>query len=334
MPAVSVIVPVYKVEQYLAECIDSILAQTFTDFELILIDDGSPDNCGEICEEYKKKDNRIIVIHKENGGLSDARNKGIDIAKGEYLTFVDSDDLIHVDYLNTLFSLVKEYDADISMCSMEEFPDGSKCTLDTKNTIEDHPIVISGRDACFHLFIMDGLISVSAWGKLYASHLYKSLRFPYGRINEDQGTTPIAFYNAATVAVTSLKYYKYRNRENSIMHQEFNIKRFDDLYCTQLSIDYLKTKDDFELIDLANHYKQVIHAKLIIESSIAKNNAMVPKNYKMSNLHALFILRKYLNYQKYSWYLASLYPNWVIPSQYIRKIQTVIHDFVHNFNIS
>lgn len=95
MPTISIIVPVYNVEAYLCRCIDSILAQTFTDFELILVDDGSPDNCSSICDEYAKKDSRIVVVHKENGGLSDARNTGLDIAKGEYIGFVDSDDFIH-----------------------------------------------------------------------------------------------------------------------------------------------------------------------------------------------------------------------------------------------
>ena len=114
---VSIIIPVYKVEKYLPNCIESILRQTFKDFELILVDDGSPDNCGEICEEYAQKDSRIKVVHQPNGGLSAARNSGIDIAKGDYLTFIDSDDFVFPHYLEILVKLCQENDADMSVCS-------------------------------------------------------------------------------------------------------------------------------------------------------------------------------------------------------------------------
>ena len=115
---ISVIVPVYKVEEYIYRCVDSILAQSFKDFELILVDDGSPDNCGKICDEYAQKDKRITVIHKENGGLSDARNTGIDWAlkNSNWITFIDSDDWVHTDYLKNLYNAVKENNVDISVC--------------------------------------------------------------------------------------------------------------------------------------------------------------------------------------------------------------------------
>ena len=121
---ISVIVPVYKVEKYIHRCVDSILAQTFTDFELILVDDGSPDNCGMICDEYALKDNRIHVIHKENGGLSDARNAGIDWAfehsNSEWITFIDSDDWIHSRYLEKLYQTVNQFDCQISVCGYQK----------------------------------------------------------------------------------------------------------------------------------------------------------------------------------------------------------------------
>ena len=116
-PKISIIVPVYKVEKYIHKCIDSILNQTFKDFELILVDDGSPDNCGKICDEYAKKDSRVIVIHKENGGLSSARNSGLDIARGDYIGFVDSDDYIENDMYELLYNLCEENNCDISSCS-------------------------------------------------------------------------------------------------------------------------------------------------------------------------------------------------------------------------
>ena len=121
MPTISVIVPVYKVEKNIHRCVDSILGQTYADFELILVDDGSPDNCGAICDEYAAKDSRVVVIHQKNGGLSSARNAGIDIATGAYISFVDSDDYIYPNYLERLYEVLVEFDADISVCKMIEF---------------------------------------------------------------------------------------------------------------------------------------------------------------------------------------------------------------------
>ena len=121
MPLISVIVPVYKVEKYIHKCVDSILTQTFPDFELFLVDDGSPDNCGKICDEYAEKDNRVIVIHKENGGLSDARNVAIDRAKGDYLTFIDSDDYVSENHLETMYNALTETDSDIAIANITSF---------------------------------------------------------------------------------------------------------------------------------------------------------------------------------------------------------------------
>lgn len=115
-PLITVIIPCYKVEQYLPKCINSVLTQTYTNLEIILVDDGSPDNCGNICDNYAQKDSRIKVIHKTNGGLSDARNKGIDIAHGEYITFIDSDDYVSNDYIEVLYNLLKENNAQMSIC--------------------------------------------------------------------------------------------------------------------------------------------------------------------------------------------------------------------------
>ena len=126
---VSVIVPVYKVEKYLSKCLDSIVNQTYKNLEIILVDDGSPDNSGKICDEYAQKDSRIKVIHKENGGLSSARNAGLDIATGEYIAFADSDDSVHLDFVEKLYRAIKEENADIACCSVEDF-------IEDKNKIE------------------------------------------------------------------------------------------------------------------------------------------------------------------------------------------------------
>ena len=145
MPIISVIVPVYKVEPYLARCVDSILAQTYTDFELILVDDCSPDNCGAMCDAYAEQDKRIRVIHKKNGGLSDARNVGIEFAKGDYITFIDSDDLVHPQTFELLMQSLKKSEAEISMCGFQRFTDAIPCS---HISAEDSWRVISGREAC------------------------------------------------------------------------------------------------------------------------------------------------------------------------------------------
>ncbi|RGM21729.1 glycosyltransferase family 2 protein [Eubacterium sp. OM08-24] len=161
---ISVIVPVYKVEEYIYRCVDSILAQSFKDFELILVDDGSPDNCGKICDEYAQKDKRITVIHKENGGLSDARNTGIDWAlknsNSNWITFIDSDDWVHTDYLKNLYNAVKENNVDISVCGYVNTT--GEDDLHTKNS-EINTLLCTPED----FFINNNINAVVAWGKLY-----------------------------------------------------------------------------------------------------------------------------------------------------------------------
>ena len=151
MCEISIIVPVYKVEKYLKKCVDSILAQTFTDFELILVDDGSPDDSGKICEEYAEKDARVRVLHKENGGLSSARNAGIEVAKGKYLGFIDSDDYIAEDMYELLYNTIIKEDADLSICGIYDVYEGKAPIV--KPTIEK---VVSAEEAL--LLILQGNI--------------------------------------------------------------------------------------------------------------------------------------------------------------------------------
>ena len=173
---ISIIVPVYKVEKQLEICIKSILSQTFSNFELILVDDGSPDNCGNICDEYQKKDNRIKVIHKENGGLSDARNVGLDIASGKYIAFVDSDDIIHPRMYEILFECINKSNSDIVQCKFKKF----KSLDEVKDDLDDYNGSFEKYDN--KTAIMDMIdnnnINVNSWNKLYKSELFETLRFP------------------------------------------------------------------------------------------------------------------------------------------------------------
>lgn len=219
---ISIVVPVYKVEGYLEECVDSILHQTYSNFELILVDDGSPDKCGEICDNYARIDKRVIVIHKANGGLSDARNAGINIAKGKYITFVDSDDYISNEYLSVLYQAASESDAEIVQGAESQQPE----TLDQ---IKDfHKVELSSEQALKNMFLFD-IVQVMAWGKLYRSSLFHEIRYPKGKVNEDNFTTYKLIAKANKVVCLPRIIYYYRINPTGIMNKKFNESRFDIL---------------------------------------------------------------------------------------------------------
>lgn len=222
---ISVIVPCYKVEAYLPRCVDSILRQTYKNIEIFLVDDGSPDNCGLICDEYAKQDTRVKVIHKKNGGLSDARNVAIDIAKGEYVTFIDSDDYVSPDYLNVLYDLISKHGSDISVSSFSFFYETGKIK-DHSSGITEY--VCSREEALKTMFYQDKFDN-SAWGKLYKSHLFGSIRYPKGKIYEDFGTTYKLLMLTNKVAYTSQSTYYYLQRSGSIDRSGFSERNLDAL---------------------------------------------------------------------------------------------------------
>lgn len=211
-PLVSIIVPIYKVEPYLRCCLDSIVNQTYTNLEIILVDDGSPDGCPQICDEYAAKDNRIIVIHKKNGGLSDARNAGLDICKGEYISFVDSDDWTDENYIANLLDIITKNKADIAIAENIR-TDG--CSEPSKGNISIN--VYTPQNALKYLFSQNNIAFTVSWGKLYKKSLFTSLRFPLGKYHEDEFTTYILFYNSKKIAYTSEILYYYYQRADSIV---------------------------------------------------------------------------------------------------------------------
>lgn len=225
---VSVIVPVYNVEKYLHKCIKSILEQDYFMLEIILVDDGSTDKSGEICDIMANTDARIKVIHKKNGGLSDARNHGIDIATGEYLVFVDSDDYIHQSYVRILLQAVEHTDSDIAVCNFKEVVEGQ----DLENTdisLDNKDIkVYSGTEKNDRLFY-DNLKTVVAWNKIYAKHLFTHLRYPVGRIHEDEYVIHHLLHMAKKIAYIDKVLYFYLQRNNSIM-STFSLKSVMDGY--------------------------------------------------------------------------------------------------------
>lgn len=220
IPTVSIIIPVYKVEKYLVECIESILNQTYKDFELLLIDDGSPDCCPQICENFAKKDPRIIVIHKKNGGLSDARNSGLDIAKGNYIMFVDSDDFISTNALEILINVAKKHTADIVQA--EATRDISKLGV----VIESPINTFDSGEYAFTDYLVKHSIKDMAWAKLYRRNLFDGIRYPVGQYNEDTLTTYKLLLAAKKVVCISSPIYFYRINNNGITHGDYNVKHF------------------------------------------------------------------------------------------------------------
>lgn len=226
MPKISVIVPIYKVEKYLKKCVDSILSQSFTDFELILVDDGSPDNCPQMCDDFAKQDKRIRVIHKENGGLSDARNAGIDWAfensDSEWFAFVDSDDWLHTDYLKKLYDACTQNDADICMCDFERVDENGK-TVEKPHSFPDG--VYSDKEDFFGILCSEWR-TVVAWNKLYRRSVFDNIRYDFGKIHEDEFIIHKLLAESNRICYLPEPLYYYVMRGGSIMsfEKEIDIK--------------------------------------------------------------------------------------------------------------
>ncbi len=322
---ISVIVPVYKVEQYLSACVDSILAQSYKDFELILVDDGSPDRCGEICDTYAKQDPRVRVIHQENQGLSGARNSGMDAARGDYITFVDSDDLVSSEYLLKLVSILVETGSEVSCVRKHEFvdnlaPETSICSSPGSETI----VTIVGREAVKLVYQGSHEVDISACAKLYQREMIAQYRFPVGKLHEDQAFVPIILYRACSVSYINTVCYYYRNRIDSITHKEFSAKRFDNVDCLDVCIQFFETNGDNDLAAIARKTRRKVNAQLVIlaESSGARNK--IPCEYRISKIRALSICHKLLSNEMYEWYLSQLYPSGYIIHEYLHSIRNRI----------
>lgn len=264
---VSVIVPIYKVEKYLKRCVNSLLAQSYSDFELILVDDGSTDNCSNICEDYAAKDKRIRVIHKENGGLSDARNAGLRIAKGEYIAFVDSDDWVATNYLETLLKVIELTESDICECEV----------LKTTGEIEkykksDEQYTSYSSEKALELLICDKILHQYVWNKLYKRSCLKGIPFAVGKINEDEFWTYQVFGNARRITKISNVLYYYFQRGSSIMGNHYNLKRLDALEAKSLRQQYIEEKfPALTEVSKINLFKSCIYSGQMTLKFLEKN---------------------------------------------------------------
>ena len=220
MSIVSVVVPIYRVEPYLYRCVDSILAQTLTDFDLILVDDGSPDRCGAICDEYAKKDARVHVIHQKNGGLSAARNAGIDWAfahsDSQWLSFIDSDDWVHPQYLKWLYQTCIEYDTETSVCGYE------RTGVEHIEELSDFRVKVYRPE---DLWVTQYGETVIACGKLWKKTLFSQIRFPLAKQAEDLFITPQIVFVQEQIAFIHEKLYYYYQNTASIMNAAWSLKK-------------------------------------------------------------------------------------------------------------
>lgn len=222
-PLISIIVPCYNVEQYLQKCIDSIMAQTYQNLEILLVDDGSLDNSGIICDKYSAKDKRIIVIHKENGGQSDARNVALDVMTGEYVTFIDSDDYVTEDYVETLYNLIIKFNAQVSVSQWHIFKEGTIPKINSKRTEEKCFTSVKAIENMFYQKFETGPCV-----KMYHRSLFDSgIRYPKGVIFEDLYTIYKVLYLAEKIAYSNKEIYYYQFRSNSTEGAEFSQVKMD-----------------------------------------------------------------------------------------------------------
>ncbi len=257
---ISVIIPVYNTEQFLKKCIQSVIRQTYGSLEIILVDDGSEDNSGAICNAFAEKDKRIRVLHKQNGGLSSARNAGLDAATGAYIGFVDSDDWIEADMYQTLVSVMEEQECSIVECGVNLCRNQKRRLFQETQNME----IISGKEALYRQMNMKqdfDIPRIAVWSKLFRREFWDENRFPEGKIHEDYMLTCKAFYEAGKAGLVYKGMYNHLvSNQDSIMNSRFGVK---DLYLEQQYLDrykYLRKQGDekLEACALRNYYKLLL----------------------------------------------------------------------------
>lgn len=229
-PLISVIVPVYKVEAYLERCVDSLRNQTYRNLEIILVDDGSPDSCGEMCDELAAQDSRIRVVHKENGGLSSARNAGLDCMTGEYVGFVDSDDWVKPEMYECLYRLMQENDAQIACCGIARC-DGTCVKSYFNDNLEDEFTLDTLGALCELTY--NYRITNSVCDKLYQVDIFCGLRMKTGMLYEDAQIQPYCISRARRICYTAKPMYRYFLSPNSILRGDFSLRHYDNILTSQ-----------------------------------------------------------------------------------------------------
>lgn len=292
MPKISVVVPVYNVEQYLEKCVDSLINQTYKNLEIVLVDDGSKDTSGQICDNLKNSNSNIIVIHKENGGLSSARNKGIEVSTGELLCFVDSDDYIEYDMIELLYQNLIKYGADISACSYIMVYPNKDVIISNGNDVK----VYNKQEALKNSLLVND-IGVICCNKLFKRELFNDVTFPVGQAFEDINTMYKLLNNSNVVVYDPTPKYYYIQRDNSINGQSFKTKKFNekvyDLYKASMEVYDFVSKNYPEIlsecaIGCINYNLRVINKMIVYDvyrDDIIKTTKTMIKNNKKSIKH-------------------------------------------------
>lgn len=246
-PLISVVVPIYKVEAYLNRCLDSILKQSYSNLEIVLIDDGSPDGCPKICDDYALRDSRIKVVHKENGGLADARNAGVIKSTGEYISFVDSDDFVTPDYIENLYRGISEFNADISLATFQSFEREDDICFDKREC----RFSLLSKESVFERYTsLQTSISmpfISACNKLYKRALFEGIYYPKGKLYEDSFTSYKLLDSATKIVMTETPLYFYFINPASIMGQKFKEKHLEVLEAFKGAITFFESKGDISV---------------------------------------------------------------------------------------
>lgn len=289
---ISVIVPVYKVEQYLEKCVETIINQTYDNLEIILVDDGSPDDCPKLCDELAKKDKRIKVIHKQNGGLSDARNVGFEASKGKFVTFVDSDDYLNIHFIAELYKNITDKNADLSIVGYKEVVENEE--VDTTTAETSGVLCFDNKNKFEQLFAKHRLNFVIAWGKLYKRELFDELRFPVGKINEDEFVTHHIIDKCKKICFENVPYYYYLQRANSITHAVFTEKNMNVFEALDDRLAFFEKMPEFQKETLYSYLSSIIykyyHFKKDLRKVLYKKFKFLTKNY--SNFVKSFSLKR------------------------------------------
>ena len=292
---ISVIIPIYNVEKYLGKCLDSIIKQTYTNLEILLINDGSTDSSGTICDEYAKKDSRIRVIHQTNKGLSGARNKGLDEAKGDYIGFIDSDDIISPEFYKILHKNLVETDSDISLCNFHSFTDIKEINVNVnKNYFKS--ITYNGADFIESFrYKNDTVRYVIVCNKLYKKKIWNNLRFPVDvRISEDEYVWYKCFYKSNRIIEIDLMLYYYFKRDDSItnrVYQEYSFKK---------EISYIKALEERIEFCKSNNLTKFLNNTLIYKYKFLRKLYITTPQNKVPEFIRIEIYKniKYIPYTK------------------------------------
>lgn len=333
MSMISIIVPVYNQEKFLRQCVDSIIHQTYTDLEIILVDDGSTDHSAEICDHYALIDKRIKVIHKQNGGLSDARNAGIDIAQGEYLAFVDSDDFVDLNIYKRLMQALKETNASLAVCGCMRIDENGESIATDKKNYTLPSIVCTGISIINQEYpaVEQHWLTVVAWNKLYPRNLFENLRYPAGKYHEDEFLFHHLYAQVEKVVFVPERMYYYRKRQGSIVesgNKNICLDRIEALeqrilFCVKYGYtgsleNYERTiLCDFKKIfcdrDFRKRNKDKVQMMRKTEKAIAQNmyhHHLMP--------HHIFIDRMFL------WKLPGIYYFWERMSAKIKRMEATV----------